>query len=255
MNFSFAKLGGFGVASLLVAALFAAPASADGMPSRGGGVPGITVTGNVGLTTDYVFRGISQTWEAPTVQGGVDLTYGGFYAGVWSSGVEGVPSNAEVDLYAGYKARTGRLLWDFGFIYYAYPQFAGSTAPDADYFEIKAGVSTEVQKGLAVGGTIFYSPDVPAFAGSEVVTYEGTIAYALPQIGVFNPTLTGVVGHVDADFPYYDFDYTYWNVGVNLSAGKWSFDVRYWDTDIGKYDCYLYGTCDDRVVGTVKYSF
>jgi uncharacterized protein (TIGR02001 family) len=257
MHCSIAKLGGFGAASLLVAALFAAPASADGMPSKGGGVPGITVTGNVGLTTDYVFRGISQTNEAAAVQGGVELTYGGLYAGVAASSIESGVGTAEIDLYAGYKARTGRLLWDFGFIYYGYPH-RGVDGPyeNLDFYEIKAGVSTEIQKGLAVGATVFYSPDVPGFGSSEVVTYEGTIAYALPQVGVFSPTLSGVLGHVDSDFKWYDFDYTYWNVGVTFAANKWSFDVRYWDTDIDPgCNYYLGDITDSRVVGTVKYSF
>ena len=56
---------------------------------------------NVALTTEYVFRGISQTKEGPAIQGGYDLTCGIFYAGVWASnldwggtGLFGLPGNA-----------------------------------------------------------------------------------------------------------------------------------------------------------------
>ena len=47
------------------------------------------ITGNVGLTTDYVFRGISQTDEKPAIQGGLDYAHSsGAYAGVWASNVD-----------------------------------------------------------------------------------------------------------------------------------------------------------------------
>ncbi len=58
---------------------------------------------NVGITSDYVFRGFSQTHEYdPGVQGGVDATMGLGYAGVWASNVGfGNGTDAEVDLYGG----------------------------------------------------------------------------------------------------------------------------------------------------------
>ena len=43
---------------------------------------------NVALTTEYVFRGFSQTAEGPAIQGGYDLTCGIFYAGVWASNLD-----------------------------------------------------------------------------------------------------------------------------------------------------------------------
>src|SRR6185437_12234796 len=88
------KSASLGAASLLAAAVFAGPALADGMPSRGRiatpapDARGCTTSANVGLTTDYVFRGISQSGEEPAIQGGVDFTCGRFYAGVWGSSID-----------------------------------------------------------------------------------------------------------------------------------------------------------------------
>src|SRR5262245_27466518 len=113
-----------GAASLLAAAILAGPALADGLPGRGRvadapGPRGCTTAGNGGFTTDYVFRGISQSNENVAVQGGVDLTCGHFYAGVWGSSVNfGDENSAEIDLYGGYKTMVGRFALDFGFIYY-----------------------------------------------------------------------------------------------------------------------------------------
>ena len=58
---------------------------------------------NLGATSDYVFRGVSQTQEDPAIQGGIDATYGIGYAGVWASNVDfgADDPTAEIDLYAG----------------------------------------------------------------------------------------------------------------------------------------------------------
>ncbi len=98
--------------------------------------PDWTFTGNVGLYSQYVFRGISQTNEKPALQGGFDLGHkSGLYAGTWASNIswlsDGNPPSApppapsaslEWDFYGGYK---GSLPADFGYdlgvLYYWYP--------------------------------------------------------------------------------------------------------------------------------------
>src|SRR5688500_15812419 len=63
--------------------------------------PACALTGNVGITTDYAFRGISQTLREPALQGGVDLTGpAGMYAGIWGSSL-----NFGEDLEAGPRAQ------------------------------------------------------------------------------------------------------------------------------------------------------
>ena len=56
---------------------------------------------NIGVVSDYAFRGVSQTNEGPAFQGGVDFSHdSGFYAGVWASNVDfvdGDGANAEFD--------------------------------------------------------------------------------------------------------------------------------------------------------------
>ena len=62
---------------------------------------------NLGVVSDYVFRGISQTDNDPTMQGGIDLSYGILYAGVWASGLDfsaiDNDANVEIDWYGGIK--------------------------------------------------------------------------------------------------------------------------------------------------------
>ena len=76
---------------------------------------------NIGVNTDYVFRGVSQTNEDPSVFGGVDATMGIGYAGIWVSNVDfGNGTDAEFDIYAGVKPVVGAVTFDLGVIYYGY---------------------------------------------------------------------------------------------------------------------------------------
>ena len=145
-------------------------------------------------SSDYVFRGISQNDNDPTLQGGVDLSYGILYAGVWASGInfDAIVNDAdlEVDWYGGIKPTWGPATFDFGVIYYSYPGATYTTVPpfgfDLNYVELKAGVSGTIHKDLAVGGNIYWSPDYFAQTGS-VWTFEGNAAYTFQQVGVFTP--------------------------------------------------------------------
>lgn len=191
-------------------------------------------------TSDYVFRGISQTDNDPTIQGSVGLGYGMFYAGVWASGLDfdaGLnDAEMEVDIYGGIKPTWGPLTFDFGVIYYAYPgeNFIGVAGPDLDYLEFKAGVSGSPFANATLGATVFYSDDYFAETG-QVWTVEGTAAYTLPTFGPFTPTISGLVGYQDSeDAAYVGFNgfdnYVYWNAGLALTVEKLTFDFRYWDT-------------------------
>lgn len=218
---------------------------------------------NIGGTSDYVFRGISQTLEDPAIQGGADATYGIFYAGVWASNVDFVQgnpgpgngdANIEVDLYGGITPSLGPVNFDFGFIYYAYPNAQDLGGADLDYFEWKAGASGELAKGLSIGGTVYYSDDYFAETG-EVVTLEGTLAYELPKVGIFTPSVDGLIGTslFQDDVAGVDQDYVYWNIGLGLAVGNFAMDFRYHDTDEEGF-ANLPGLSDERFVFTATVS-
>src|SRR3546814_12414933 len=86
-------------------------------------IPG-TFAANVALGTDYVFRGISQTDEEPTVQGGFDWSHdSGIYLGIWGSNVDfddGDEAHLETDIYGGWKPTWNGFTFDVGGIYYLY---------------------------------------------------------------------------------------------------------------------------------------
>jgi uncharacterized protein (TIGR02001 family) len=238
--------------------------------------PRCAYSANVDLSTEYVFRGYSQTAGGPAVQGGFDATCGMFYAGVWASNLDWgknnldqVVANIEMDWYAGIKPVTGRITWDLGVIYYTYPKskdlFIGR---DNNYVELKVGASTEVWKGGTAGVTVFYSPEYQYETGN-VWTVETSFAQVLPKIDRFTPTFTALLGFQQGQDGFYktavgngDDSYLYWNAGVTLGfLEKWSLDFRYWDTSLsdnrgGK--SYCEGSifqCDQRYLATLKFTY
>jgi uncharacterized protein (TIGR02001 family) len=284
-----------GAAALLVTgALMAGSALADGYDKKKGSLKDapaeapksdLQITGNFALTTDYVFRGFSQTAEQPTVQAGVDLTYKWFYAGIWGSGLDfgrdlTVTGNdfahVEVDLYAGIKPVIGRFTFDIGGIYYTYPGARDgdfSIFRELDYFEFKFGVSAEAWKDATIGVTAFYSPEYTNKTG-KVWTIEGAFSQVLPKVRDTTPTFSALIGYQKGEDIRYlanvtNFDgddYFYWNAGINLGFHeRFSVDFRYWDTNVksnnaagGGIDGFCTGRvfqCDERFVVTGKVTY
>ncbi len=226
-------------------------------------------------TSDYVFRGISQTDNDPTIQGSIDIGYGMFYAGVWGSGLgPDFGANAEYDWYAGIKPSwnthtfLGKIDFDFGVIYYTYPGAADAGA-ELDYVEFKAGYSSSFWSflipGVTSGTTVYYTPDNTTETG-EVWTIESTYAWEGHEIRGITPTISGTFGAAYGDLSEgYNVNgsgedtYYYWNAGLGLGVGNLTFDFRYWDTDIGTVApggglCVKTNDCDERFVATVSVS-
>lgn len=198
------------------------------------------VAWNLGVTSDYVFRGYSQTSEDPAIFGGVDLTVGSFYAGAWASNVDfGDSTDAEVDLYGGYRSEISGLAVDVGVVGYLYT--SQPNGADYDYAELKAAASRAIGP-VTLGAVVYWSPDF--FGADEEATYvEANAAFSpAPQW-----TVSGAVGHQSLDV---NADYATWNAGVAYAfTDHVVIDVRYHDTDVDG------PLSDDRVVGALKFLF
>lgn len=97
------------------------------------------VSANVAASSNYFWRGITQTQDGAAVSGGIDYSNdSGFYAGTWVSNVDfGSKTSYELDLYAGFSGSQGDLGYDVGYIHYAYPDAEGS----ADFGELYGSLS------------------------------------------------------------------------------------------------------------------
>ncbi len=208
---------------------------------------------NVALTTDYLFRGISQTDGNPAIQGGFDYTYTpfGFYAGVWASNVDfsgccGDDDNIEIDYYGGFAGEfSNGVSWDIGGLYYAYPGDDG----DDDYAEVygSLGYTFDMQWEPTVGIYAAYSPDFFAETGDAI--------YVNPTLDLSLPYGLGLgfgYGYQDVD----DLgDYSHFYVGLSKDIGIFSFGLTY-DSKHDEDDfCGGADVCDDTVVFSISSSF
>lgn len=120
----------------------------------------VSVSGNVAVSTEYVWRGVTQTNGDIGLSGGFDLEAGSFYAGTWLANVDfedASDTNIEWDIYAGYGGEfEGGVAYDVGMIYYMYPD---SDDSDYDFLEIYGGLSYDFEGGPSVGGTLYWDPD------------------------------------------------------------------------------------------------
>ena len=225
------------IAFTLAAGAFAAPAAVAELPGE--------FSGNVALTTDYVWRGISQSDSDFAIQGGFDYSIGNFYAGTWASSVnfdDGADvdpdiapngTSTELDVYAGFAGELeGGLAWDVGVIGYFYP----SDSEDLDFEEVYAGLGYSLA-GLDLGAYVYQDFD------NENTYVEGSVGYGISD-----------AISVDASVGNYSFDegedYVNYSVGATYSFDWADIDLRYWDTDIdpeGQND-------EGRVVLTVSRS-
>jgi uncharacterized protein (TIGR02001 family) len=213
----------------------------------------LTLTGSATITTDYMFRSVSNSGQEPAVQPEFDLTYGMWYAYIWGSNVDFADS-IEIDYGIGITPKWGNVTFNIAGLEYTYP---GANS-EPDYFELKTG-ATWASGAWSLAVNNYWSPDnFNTFGNSDAI--EGTVGYTFSGKlwNFFSPSISGTFGHQ----AYEDIasDYNYWNAGLTLGfLDHWSADIRYYDTDYSQGECLINSggreNCDARAVGTVKATF
>lgn len=170
------------------------------------------LSANIGVTSNYVWRGLSQSDDGPAISGGIDYEHAsGLYVGTWTSSVgdwgnEQAGDGYELDGYFGFAGTAGPLGYDLGFIYYAYP-----LNTELDFYEVYGLVSYDfVELGLA------YDPD------NEDSYVSAAVGLELPQ-GLGLGLLAGRY-LLDADDDYNHYQ-------LSLSRGDFVLAVDYADLD------------------------
>jgi uncharacterized protein (TIGR02001 family) len=190
-----------------------------------------TLAGNMTIVSDYRFRGISQTYVQPAIQGGIDYSHaGGFYLGNWNSSVSGISFNAgggiEMDFYGGYKKGFGDLTLDVGLLQYYYPN-ARLAGTKYDTLEWYAGLSW---KWL----TAKYSVTTTDWFGVKTATKnsEGSGYFDLTASYEIAPKLA-LVGHFGQQTVknFGNLDYTDYKVGVTYDMSGWLLGAAFISTD------------------------
>jgi hypothetical protein len=229
-----------------------------------------------GLTSDYIFRGITQSNHWPSVNAYFEPRYNinkdnQLYVGVAGNSIA-FPNRAaaEIDFWGGWRPTIGKLTLDFGGWYYWYPrgQCFNTSPPgspdcaaqgvlpngnvikaDLSFWEVYARALYNVSDAFAVSATFAYSPSV-LNSGARGFYYSGNAKYtfaALPN-GV-KPYVSGEVGYWDlgTSDAFYGVpafpggipykSYAHWNLGAGWTYKIFTVDVRYSGTNLSRGDC------------------
>ena len=243
------KLATLAKAVLAASVMMSAPVFAADEP--------VTVTGSAAFTSDYLFRGVSQTSNNAAVQGAMTFTHSsGFYYSMWGSSIASGAGGLELDTLLGYGGKAGEVAYDVGVMRYNYPGANKVTNGfEPDYNEIYASVS-------GMGGKIGfnYSPDyyqesdaymyLFASYGAEVagVTVSGTLGInKFDSAPMMSQALA--LAATNTEDTYMDY-----KLAVSKTVGGVGVEGAYIGSDIDDMDCGG-GLCDGRFVVTLSKGF
>ena len=194
------------------------------------------VSGSVALTSDYIFRGISQNNQEPALQAGVEYAAdSGFYVGSWGSNVSwlsdtpvvdnDISNSVELDFYGGYRGKFNDAVgFDVGALYYWYPGDYPSGFNSPDTAELYFGISA----GVFAAKYSYALTDLFGYADSDGSGYlDAAVNWE------FVPTWT-LNAHAGKQWieNNEDFEYVDWKLGVTKSFdGGFAIALAYTDTD------------------------
>lgn len=215
------------------------------------------ISANVALTSDYRFRGISQSNEDIAIQGGFDYAFdNGIYVGTWGSSVDfdsdsdsGFNGSLELDYYVGWGMDVGEnSAIDVGYMYYDYP--GDSSAGEGDYQEVYGSFSWH---DLTVG--INYSDDY--FGETDTFIYYYT-DYSFGFGDGWSLDLHAGYNDLDEDEGFLATDessYTDYSVALSKSFLAVDWSLAYVGTTLDEEDVFDTDWGEDTVVFTVSKSF
>ncbi len=212
------------VTSLLISIAFGAQKSSD-----------IDVNANMAIASNYIWRGMTQNDDSPAIQGGIDLGYKNFYAGVWGSNVEfgdNSPSSMELDVYAGYSNELYGLDYDIGVINYIYP----NESKELNFAEAYFGLSKDFEI-FEIGAKYYRGIKTDDIDPTDA--WEANIAVPLPMEAAFS----ALYGDYDDVGNYYSF-------GITKALDKFELGLFYSgiESDADNSD-------QDNIVATIGVSF
>lgn len=234
-----------------------------------------------GVTTNYLFRGISQTNNSPGINVNAELRYmfNDMFTGYVGTSISSIkltnqqPSPAlELDVIGGVRATLGAFTLDVGAIGYLYTNHTtGPIFPtNPTYVEGFGKLSYAFNDAFTVGANAFFSPSF-LDTGARGTYLSAVAAYKLP----YDFAVSGELGRQwlgGTDFVHGSYqlpDYTYWNVGASYTYKIATLDLRYHDTNLSKSRCaditgtttgpvggpvYSSKYCGAAIVGTLSFS-
>ena len=198
------------------------------------------VSANVGVVTDYRYRGVSLSDRDPALQGGVDVEFeSGWSFGTWASTIdEGPGEGVEVDIYGGYSTSVAGFDLSITGLAYLYP-----ASEFTDYVEVTGSVGHTIgpvtaELQIAYAPEVFDNPVDNLYLGAQIEVAVPTTPLTLRLRG----------GYEDG---FYDSKWD-WEAGLSYTRGFFTVSASYVDTDSGDV---LGRIAEGGFVGTLQATF
>jgi len=203
-----------------------------------------------GVASDYIYRGTTLSAHGPAAGAAVEATFGPLYAGTTVATVN-LPTEPAAELTAagGIRPKIANIDFDLGVTYFGYPgeRLPGETH-GINYWEAvirgdrRIGESIRIASGYAyspnVSNTGAWSQYVAAGLGFDVPTRQ------LPQnLGVSFTTAVGYswFGNQAPQLGGFPLPaYLNWQAGVTFTYKVINLDLRYYDTNLSKENCFVF---------------
>jgi uncharacterized protein (TIGR02001 family) len=216
-----------------------------------GAASSIEFNARAGLATDYIYRGVTLSARKPAMGAGFEAAYGMFYAASTFATVN-LPSQPALEITAGggFRPTLGPVNFDFSWTYFFYPDEMPppGVLPGINYWEAIARADTRLGEFARVAGGFAYSPNV---SNTGAWSKYAAFGLGIDLPGKLLPaevaaSLTGIAGYswfgnqkeALGGFPLPA--YLNWNFGVTFSRKNLNLDMRYYDTNLSKENCYVF---------------
>ncbi|THF70781.1 MAG: hypothetical protein E8F57_02330 [Methylophaga nitratireducenticrescens] len=209
-----------------------------------------STSASIALSSDYVWRGYSQSDNKPAISGSVDYSHiSGFYAGTWASNVDFMinddDAHLEMDIYAGYAGEfhNNGIAYDVGVLRYIYPGTDGG-----NWNEVYGSLSYHYfSLGISHSGDVYGS-------GEKGTYYNLGVNYPLPE---------GI--NLGLGLGYYDYDRdvfgsgnpdsaTNYLVGLSKDFAGFELNLSYSNTNSNAKDLYGSKYADSRFIFSISKS-
>jgi uncharacterized protein (TIGR02001 family) len=202
-----------------------------------------------GFASDYIYRGTTLSDHGPAAGAAFEARFGPVYAGTTVATVK-LPTQpvAEFTFAGGIRPTIATIDFDFGMTYFAYPgeRLPGDTG--INYWEAVIRGDRSIGEGVRVAGGYAYSPNVSNTGAWSQYVAAG-VGYDLP--GRLLPQNLGVSFTTAAGYSWFGNQapqlggfplpaYLNWQAGVTFTHKAFNLDLRYYDTNLSKENCFVF---------------
>jgi len=219
-------------------------------PNRATSANELEFSARAGAASDYIYRGTTLSDHGPAAGAAVEARFGALYAGATVATVK-LPTKplAEFTMAGGIRPKIANIDFDLGVTYFAYPgeRLPGETN-GINYWEAVIRGDRSIGESMRIAAGYAYSPNVSNTGASSQYVAAG-LGFDVP--GRLLPQNLGVSFTTAAGYSWFGNQapqlggfplpaYLNWQAGVTFTHKVFNLDLRYYDTNLSKENCFVF---------------